>query len=83
VTGTIDGKNAKAKRRERPRQHQGHVGIIARRAMEQEYGAALDALRRRIDDMDRAAVNRDALADRRKAPFEAAPLNLGEKPESR
>jgi hypothetical protein len=83
VAGTIDGKDAKAKRGKRPRQRQGHVGLIARCAMEQKYGAALDALGRRIDDMNRAAVHRDALAGRRKAPFEAARLDLGKKPKKR
>jgi hypothetical protein len=77
MAGPIDRDDAKAKPRKRRAERLHHVRLIAGRAVEQEYSAALFSCGRPFNDVDRAAVDRRQLAGRRKAPLDAPSHDCG------
>ena len=82
VSRPIDAENAKAERGETIGEREAHVGEIAGGAVDEQNGAAFGAVRRALDDVDRAGVDWDEFADRRKTPFDAPRLNHREEDEA-
>ncbi len=81
MPGTINGKDSKAQRGQRPGEGDHHVGVIAGGAVQQKRHAALRARRRRFDDMNNVSLDCDEIAVRREPFLDPARVDLREKAE--
>jgi len=75
---TIDAENAKAERGETIGERDAHVREIARRAVDEQNGAAFGAAGSALHDMDRPGAGLDEFADGRKARLDPLRFDEGE-----